>query len=145
MGGASASVRYRVEWRHRQMEIGGARLEVTRARAVDGADGVRRVAAAEAGAAVDREFMVTVLDGGTGAAPVCFRAEEIAAWDPRASALPVPAVDTWWPADVDLTAHRYRILAVVTDAFAEALTLRLVGRRRGRMLLSRFRDELLGA
>lgn len=136
---------YRVEWRHRSVAPDGRVREVTRARFAEDASALKTLAAALAQEAVGREFMVAHLgDAGT-SRQVCVRAEELVAWVPLAGELPRGLLPTYWLDDEWAGAQRYRLLSVISRAFAEARELRLVGRHECRDIMVDVRRALLRA
>lgn len=144
IAGARASA-YRIEWRHRWRSYDGGKREVTRARDAADALALKDLGRRFVDEAVGREYMIRLLDAGRAATSVCVRAEELEAWTPVEGALPRGLIPTRWLEDEEAGAHRYRLFAIVTDAFAEARALRLVGRKESREVVLSIRGMLLGS
>lgn len=129
-------------WRHRWTAADGAARETMRSVDVGRASELALLCRRHEADAVGAEFLVTVISAG-GERSVHAHAVEIEAWKPVQGELPTTGIELFWSADDRARCARWSIYARISDAFAEARDLRLMGRRSSRDVLRRIRSMLI--
>jgi hypothetical protein len=135
------AARYLVEWRIAWTHPDGSRRQLERGQEATSFEKVRQIADSRQGEAIGREFYVSEVLLGQRRRSVCANACEIVAWTelpPEGASIQVS-----WPDETRRETARSRIFQTIANALNEAMSLRLVPRRRSRELTRAMRTMLM--